>query len=247
MDEVYKNNSSDAGENINVKRSSWSFEGISNEFEKHINKSVPLYEHAHKLVISLTDFFIKPNSLVVDIGCSTGNLVSSISDRQNHIKGINFYLIDEVSDMVEHAKKNVSYNKSHEYNFICKDILRFDLPENTDIIISMFTIQFTPPSIRQQILNNIYESLAWGGGFFFFEKVNGNDARFHDLLDQNYEDYKILNGYSLQEIKTKKLSLRSILKPFSTKGNLDLLNRAGFQDIQPIFQYGLFKGFLAIK
>lgn len=247
MDEVYKKNSLDAGENIYVKPSSWSFEGISSEFEKHINRSVPLYDQAHNLVTSLTDFFIKPNSFVVDIGCSTGNLVSSISDRQKHIKGINFYLIDEVSDMVEYAKKNVNINKFHAYNFVCKDILRFDLPQNVDIMISMFTIQFTAPSIRQQILNNIYESLAWGGGFFFFEKVNGNDARFHDILSQNYEDFKILNGYTLEEIKTKKLSLRSILKPFSTKGNLDLLKRAGFQDIQPIFQYGLFKGFLAIK
>ena len=241
------NDAFDAGENINVKRSSWSFKGISNEFENHINKSVPLYEQAHKLVTSLTDFFIRPNSIIIDIGCSTGNLISSISDRQNHINDINFYLIDEVSDMLKYAEKNITFNESHKYNFICKDILRFDLPKNSDIILSMFTIQFTAPSVRQQIINNIYDSLAWGGGFFFFEKINGDDARFHDILSQNYEDYKIMNGYSLEEIKTKKLSLRSILKPFSTQGNLELLQRSGFKDIQAIFQYGLFKGFLAIK
>ena len=111
----------------------------------------------------------------------------------------------------------------------------------------MFTIQFIQPSIRQTIINNIYSSLSWGGALFFFEKINGEDARFHDLLLQNYEDFKISKGYTLNEIKSKQLSLRGILKPFSINGNLDLLKRAGFVDIQPIFQYGLFKGFLAIK
>ena len=33
------------------------------------------------------------------------------------------------------------------------------------------------------------------------EKINGEDARFHDLLLQNYEDYKISKGYTLNEIK----------------------------------------------
>ena len=60
-------NSSNAGENINVQRSSWSFEGISNEFENHIKKSVPLYKNAQELVTSLSDFFVKPNSIVIDI------------------------------------------------------------------------------------------------------------------------------------------------------------------------------------
>ena len=119
--------------------------------------------------------------------------------------------------------------------------------KRNDIVISMFTIQFISPSIRQEIINHIYQSLVWGGAFFFFEKINGEDARFHEILMQNYEDYKIANGYSIDEIKTKQLSLRSVLKPFSEQGNLDLLKRSGFEDIQPIFQYGLFKGFFAVK
>ena len=87
--------------------------------------------------------------------------------------------------------------------------------------------------------------LVWGG-ILFFEKINGEDARFQNSYAK-LEDYKIEKGYSIKEIKSKQLSLRSVLKPFSEKGNIDLLKRAGFVDIQPIFQYGLFKGFLAIK
>ena len=241
------NNFSNAGENITVQNSSWTFKGISKEFEEHIKNSVPLYQYAHGLVESLSDFFIGTNAKVLDIGCSTGNLLSSISNRQKHIKDIDFYFIDEVDDMINYAKKRITRNTSHKYHFICNNICDYDLPKDVDIVISMFTIQFISPSIRQEIINRIYQSLVWGGAFFFFEKINGEDARFHEILMQNYEDYKIANGYSINEIKTKQLSLRSVLKPFSEKGNIDLLKRSGFVDIQPIFQYGLFKGLLAIK
>jgi len=236
-----------SGEGIIANPSSWSFKGISNNFEEHINKSVPLYSYAHELVTSMTDYFIKSSSVIIDIGCSTGNLVSSISERQKHIKKINFYLIDKVEDMINYAKSNVTKQINHNYHFICEDLINYNLPEEADIICSMFTIQFIPPAIRQEIINNIYSSLSWGGALFFFEKVNGEDARFHELLLQNYEDYKISKGYTLNEIKSKQLSLRGVLKPFSSQGNLDLLKRGGFIDIQPIFQYGLFRGFLAIK
>lgn len=108
-------------------------------------------------------------------------------------------------------------------------------------------MQFISPSIRQLIINRIYSSLSWGSGFFFFEKMNGSDARFNDILIQNYEDFKIDNGYSFDEIKAKQKSLRGVLKPFSLSGNLDLLSRAGFVDCEIIFSYGPFKGILAIK
>ena len=242
-----KKESFDSGDGIIAKPSSWTFDGISNNFQEHINRSIPLYSYAHELVTSMTDYFIKSSSVIVDIGSSTGNLVSSISQRQKHIEKLNFYLIDQVEDMIKQSKSNLKKQINHKYHFICKDLENYIFPEEADIICSMFTIQFIQPSIRQTIINNIYSSLSWGGALFFFEKINGEDARFHDLLLQNYEDYKISKGYTLNEIKSKQLSLRGILKPFSINGNLDLLKRAGFVDIQPIFQYGLFKGFLAIK
>ena len=49
------------------------------------------------------------------------------------------------------------------------------------------------------------------------------------------------------EIIAKAKSLKGVLEPFSTQGNLDLLKRAGFVDIITIFKYLCFEGFLAIK
>ena len=54
-------------------------------------------------------------------------------------------------------------------------------------------------------------------------------------------------GYSYDEIIGKSRSLKGVLEPFSTQGNIDLAKRAGFKDITTIFKYVCFEGFIAIK
>ena len=115
------------------------------------------------------------------------------------------------------------------------------------MFVSYYTIQFLPPKIRQKIVDKIYKSLNWGGAFIMFEKVRGPDARFQDILTLMYNEFKLENNFSAEEIIHKSRSLKGVLEPFSDKGNLDMLKRSGFKDILPIFQWLCFKGYLCIK
>jgi tRNA (cmo5U34)-methyltransferase len=108
-------------------------------------------------------------------------------------------------------------------------------------------VQFIWPRNRQDLINRIYERLNWGGAFLMFEKVRAPDARFQDIVSGIYQDFKAKNGFSAQEILNKTASLKGVLEPFSTEGNLGLLRRAGFLDITTVFKYLCFEGFLAIK
>ena len=96
-------------------------------------------------------------------------------------------------------------------------------------------------------LDGIYESLNWGGGFFLFEKTRAPDARFQDMMTSLYTEFKLDNNFNSDEIINKTQSLKGVLEPFSSKGNQELLNRAGFKDISSIFKYVCFEGVLAIK
>ena len=62
-----------------------------------------------------------------------------------------------------------------------------------------------------------------------------------------YHEYKLNVGYTPDEIIAKQKSLKGVLEPFSTNGNIDLLKRAGFIDIITVMKYLPFEGFLAIK
>ena len=65
--------------------------------------------------------------------------------------------------------------------------------------------------------------------------------------NENSFDYKLDQGFSAGEIINKSRSLKGIMEPFSTNGNIQLLKRAGFKDIVTIFKFTSFEGILAIK
>ncbi|WP_077399148.1 methyltransferase domain-containing protein [Cellulophaga omnivescoria] len=232
------------GDNINTKNADWSFAGeVPKNFDNHVGKSVPMYKEGHDLVCRLSDFFVADNSKCYEIGSSTGELTRKLA-RHNGQKKVNFIGIDTILEMVDVANKKC--DGIANVSFICDDILNIEL-EKSDLIVSYYTIQFIKPRVRQLVFDKIYESLNWGGAFILFEKVRACDARFQDMMTALYTDYKLEQGYTEEEIISKTRSLKGVLEPFSTQGNLDLLTRAGFTDITSVFKYVSFEGFLAIK
>ncbi len=133
---------------------------------------------------------------------------------------------------------NLSYEQS--------DALLYSF-KPSDFITSYYVIQFVEPSRRQTLIDKIYETLNWGGAFLYFEKVRAPDARFQDIMTGVYNEYKLEQGYTAEEIMQKSRSLKGVLEPFSTQGNIDMLKRAGFVDIMSIMKFASFEGILAIK
>ncbi len=235
---------SDVGEKIIAGNSNWSFKGkVAKNFSRHIKKSVPLYEEGHNLICRISDFFVPDDSVCYELGMSNGNLIQKLAKRHQK-KKVKFIGLDSENDMVEIAKKKLK--KINNVSFYCKDITNYKF-DKADLIISYYTIQFVSPRKRQELIDKIYNALNWGGAFIMFEKTRGNDARFQDIWTAIYSDFKLEQGYSPEEIMNKSRSLKGILEPFSMKGNLDMLKRAGFIDIATIFKYVPFAGFISIK
>ncbi len=232
------------GDSISAPNARWTFScGVAEHFDSHVKRSIPFFQDGHELILKLSDFFIYNGSLVYDLGCSTGSLIGQLAIRSAG-KNVRIVGIDNEPEMVKKAQKACL----NFPNVIIQEGDIVDSPfEPTDLIISFYTIQFVRPRYRQQLFNEIYNTLNWGGGFILFEKVRAPDARFQDIMTSLYSDYKIDQGFSEVEIVNKARSLKGILEPFSTQGNIDLLKRAGFLDIMTVFKYVCFEGFLAIK
>ena len=236
---------SNVGDNINANLGSWNFsDGVEEKFDEHVKKSVIGYELSHKIITLMSDNFIQNDSLILDLGCSTGSLTRKIFERHKH-KKIKIIGYDSELGMIKKAK-NLTSPDSKKISYELFNLIDKDLPDNVDMITSTFTIQFVPPRSRQNVINKIYKSLNWGGGFFFFEKVRAPDARFQDYINHAYNNFK-LSSFSPEEIIGKANSLAGVMEPFSTEGNLGLLKRAGFVDICSISKYLCFEGLLAIK
>jgi tRNA (cmo5U34)-methyltransferase len=232
------------GQGIQADNAGWTFSGtVARNFSDHVRRSVPLYDMGHDLICKLSDFFVRDDSACYEIGVSVGELITKLA-RHNHKKSARWIGIDKENSMILEARNNTSELKN--VSLEVADVNLYDF-EKSDFIVSYYAIQFIPPKLRQELINKIFESLNWGGAFVWFEKIRGNDARFQDILTTLYNDYKLENEFSTDEIISKTRSLKGVLEPFSTQGNIDLLKRSGFVDIQIVMNYVCFQGFLCIK
>lgn len=235
----------DVGDNISSDKAVWSFKSdVAETFVEHISRSVPLYAEGHELICQLSDYFVGTDSTVYELGCSTGELLGKLAAHNKLKPDTRFIGIDIEEDMIKQARKTCAGRDDIELH--CADILDFDY-KKADLIVAYYTLQFVPERFRQQMINTVYESLNWGGAFILFEKVGAPDARFQDIMSGLYRDFKHRRGYTAEQILHKEISLKGVLKPFSTQGNQDLLRRAGFVDLMTVMKYVCFEGFVAIK
>ena len=94
----------------------WDFDTVVKEFDNHISKSVPGYVECQNLVSDISVFFIKKNSTIYDIGCSTGTFAKLVYEK-NIEKTVNSIAYDISDKMIKYAK----YKKS-KIKFIKKNI-----------------------------------------------------------------------------------------------------------------------------
>ncbi|MFC5474495.1 methyltransferase domain-containing protein [Paraherbaspirillum soli] len=235
------------GDSIVTSNAAWTFAGdTAKNFDGHVSKSVPCYAEGHELIAQISDFFVGGHSVCYELGCSTGTLTRALARR--HGVNVKWIGLDIEPDMIEQARESTA-SEAHplpNVSFITDDI-NLHPYEKSDFIVAYYTLQFVRPRLRQELLARIYESLNWGGAFLLFEKVRAPDARFQDIAVGLYNEYKLKQGYDAEQILQKTRSLKGVLEPFSTDGNMDLLRRAGFVDIVTVFKHICFEGFLCIK
>ncbi len=232
------------GDAIAAANARWDFGGdVVKGFDSHIERSVPGYREVHELIASISDFYVRDGSLVYELGCSTGTLTAMLGERHMD-RDVTVIGVDREPAMVTFAQQRSEHLP--KVSIVESDLLEYSL-QPASLTVACFTMQFVQPAVRQQLFDRIYASLEWGGALLMFEKVRAPDARFQDLMSSLYTDYKQDQGFTDAEIIAKSRSLKGVLEPFSTQGNLDLMSRAGFVDVMSVWKRLCFEGFLAVK
>lgn len=226
--------------------SDWKFdENIVPVFDEHVRQSVPMYDEIHRLVTDISAWFLEDDTNVYDIGTSTGEVIENILKKYPR-KNVNLIGLDNSKEMVEKASdrfKDVE-NAQVFLTDLVKDVFKI---ENASLITSILTMQFIPQRHRQEIINRFYEGLNEGGCFVFVEKIVGSNARFNEMWIEMYHEMKLRNGLTEKDVFDKASAIRGVMRPYTLKENIDMLNEAGFKDIDTFFKWNNFVGFVAIK
>ena len=103
---------------------------VASSFDDMVNRSVPYYKQVQKDIVALASYYIKKNSRVLDLGCSTGALLVNLSKANQKKKDLKFVGIDNSSDMINIAKKKILKNKNRKnFRFIKYYFLKFKTKE----------------------------------------------------------------------------------------------------------------------
>jgi len=218
-------------------------------FDDMISRSVPFYNYLlQAIVFSLFRLLKDSKKLAVyDLGASTGALMQVLQQYCYGAKQVDYYAVDSSLDMLAVLNENRYLYDLGKVVTIEHDLNKFFKFGQVDVVVLNLILQFLTVESRLPLLKNIFESLSPGGVCFFVEKCVQQDDFIQDLFVQNYHQYKLKQGYSVDEIKNKDIALSGVLNPLFVQDNVDLLKDAGFTAVYPFYQWFNFIGLIAIK
>ncbi len=226
----------------------WEFDqNVTEAFDDMLQRSIPQYDVMRDACYSLACKFIKPQTTILDLGCSRGESLAALIDRYG---ALNRFVGLEISrPMLAAARQrfhgliSTSVVEIKEY-----DLRTPGLPaRDCSVVLSVLTVQFVPIEYRLRLLRDVYRALAPGGAFIMVEKVLGNTAEINDFQVEQYHALKAGNGYSENDIKRKRLSLEGVLVPVTAQMNEQFLSAAGFAMLDCFWRWMNFAGWVAIK
>lgn len=201
------------------------------DFDNHITKSIPNYDILLGTIKSISDYFVTKDSIIYDLGCSTGKLLKELPYKNIKIGYDNAKIMPK-------SENDVTYtNVDLEYEFEIK---------NACLVYSIFTMQFLNRNSRASYLKNIYDGLNDGGALIICEKIYQENGILQEILSFSHYDYKCKH-FTEEEIIKKERDLRFIMKPNTLKHNIELIEKSGFKNIVQFWQSYNFVGLIAIK
>lgn len=225
----------------------WEFNSdVSQVFHNMLRRSIPELEMMRDLVTLYGSRFVKPNTTIIDLGCSCGDSLLPFVRKfgvSNHYIGI---------DQSEAMLKQAEFNFHNEEKSGIMELLNLDLclefpQSNACLILSVLTMQFIPVERRKKYLQQIYSSLLPDGALILVEKIKGRDAFEENILTELYYELKNIQGYSWQSIERKRMSLQSTMMPSTIECNIGLLHESGFKRVDCFWRCLNFAAWIAIK
>ena len=224
----------------------WEFDNnVTEAFDDMLERSIPGFTDMRKIATSLACEFAIDDTSIIDLGCSRGGSLVPIIEK---IGAKNFYIGLEISAPMREAAISRFSNLSDVKVEIRNTDLRHEFPnEPASVVLSILTLQFVPIEYRQQILSKAFNSLVKGGAFILVEKILGRDSELNDMFVKLYYDTKGENGYTEEQINTKRKALEGVLVPVTSDWNEQLLSNAGFKHVECFWRSLNFAGWVGIK
>ena len=219
---------------------------VVNVFDDMVVRSVPMYLEFQRMITEIANDFVRPDTSLYDLGCSTGTTLLSLNNVID--KSVRFVGIDDSQEMLESCRKNLIDNGvTRPFELQLADLNKDVVINNASVVVLCLTLQFVRPINRLKLIKSIYDQLNPQGCIILIEKILGETNDFNRKFIRYYYDMKRRNNYDDMEIAQKREALENVLIPYKLSENVQLLLESGFQCCETFFKWYNFSGLVAIK
>ena len=212
------------------------------EFDEHIEKSIPNYKAMRKLINPIAENFVMRGENIYDLGTSSGSLLIDLKeylDCDLDLSFVGYDIADNLLPDLEYAR---------DISFFHRDVTEDSLKLfNTSLVLSVFTLQFIPLDKRIKLVKKVYKSLSKRGCFLVCEKIYSSKGITEDIFTFSNYELKIKNGFTSSDILEKQDTLKTIMKPLTQSENEAIFREAGFEVVEVFFKSLNFIGWVLIK
>lgn len=212
-------------------------------FDDMASRSIPLYTDLLDRCVDWVEQYARPDSVVLDIGCSTGRLFRLLRERSLP-PNVNLYGVDSSPEMVQAAMERLGDSPHHCLAEARRAEDMVLAAGSVSVALCNYTLQFVDPELRIPILRNIRQALQPGGLFVLSEKLTHADPAMATFLIEHYHAYKRRAGYSDTEIQQKDIALQGVLRPWTLDEWQHALAAAGFPEPVIAFRWLAFTTFV---
>lgn len=189
----------------------WQFDDdVANRFQAEAENNIPDYNRVIKLCIDVANKEFSHNSKVVDVGSALGNTLDQfIKAGYTNVIGVE-------------SSTNMIDKSLHKDKVLLSD----KFPNITaDIVLANWTLHFV--NDREEYIRSVYKHLNNNGVFILTDKTTQTDC-----IKELYYDFKRSNGVTEEYIASKEIQLEGVLVTYPAWWYFDMLQLAGFKDIQ---------------
>ncbi|WP_144730856.1 class I SAM-dependent methyltransferase [Acinetobacter oleivorans] len=210
-------------------------------YDEHIRKLIPGYEVIHQQVDAILQSVVKSNAHILIVGCGTGYELEYLLKRHPNWK---FTALDPSLTMLQKAQEQVELlDKSSQVTFVHGETSALPLENCFDAALSILVAHFIADERKPVFFKEIYDRLKEKAILLTYDLMTCvNPQQLQALrylcLDQG-----------LTEEQCQKMLERMAQDFFSltTEGYIKLLQKTGFESVQPYTQILTYQGFIAKK
>ncbi|MEY8759736.1 carboxy-S-adenosyl-L-methionine synthase CmoA [Chryseobacterium tongliaoense] len=219
---------------------------VAGVFDDMVSRSVPFYDEIQRMTSELAGNYAQTGTNVYDLGCSTGTTMLLMDKTVR--EGIKFVGIDDSEEMIIKCREKLgNFILNRDIELLVADLTKKVPVENASVVAMVLVLQFIRPINRLEIMKKIYKGMVKNGVFILIEKILTEEKSFNREYIGHYYDFKRRNNYSELEISQKREALENVLIPYKTSENINMLQEAGFGEVEVFFRWYNFTGIIAKK